>query len=78
MNAIQCTGTPESNRAIIDMTRGSKTPATMDKRVFDAVDGEMDSPQLSLAQLTGSVWVSPGEWVVQIADNAFCVNHVLN
>ena len=31
IEAIQATGTPESNREIIDWTRGSATPASMDK-----------------------------------------------
>jgi hypothetical protein len=51
-------GTPESNRAVIDWTRDSATPASMDK------NGD-DKPQLSISTLEGALWVAPGDWVLQ-------------
>lgn len=58
IEAIQATGTPESNREIIDWTRGSATPASMD-----------DHPErgrcLSIATLEGAHWVSPGDWIIR-------------
>ncbi len=68
IEAIQALGTPESNREIIDWTRGSATPASMDKRVTKLDDGStlVDTyPQLSIATLEGSMWVEPGDWVIR-------------
>ena len=58
IDAIQATGTPESNREIIDWTRGSKTPATMD------INGD-DEKQLSIATLEGAHWVTPGDFIIK-------------
>ncbi|KAA5604442.1 hypothetical protein F1188_16285 [Roseospira marina] len=58
IRAMQATGTPDSNRAIIDWTRGSKTPASMDLNPF----GEW---QLSIATLEGSHWVGPDDFVIE-------------
>lgn len=58
IEAIQATGTPESNREIIDWTRGSATPASMDSNA----DGR---PQLSIATLEGSHWVTVGDYVIR-------------
>jgi hypothetical protein len=58
IEAIQSLGTPESNREIIDWTRGSKTPASMD-----------DHPEmgnlLSISTLEGAHWVTPGDWIIK-------------
>ncbi len=58
IEAKQATGTPESNREIIDWTRGSATPASMD-----------DHPErgkcLSISTLEGAHWVSPGDWIIK-------------
>lgn len=58
IEAKQATGTPESNREIIDWTRGSATPASMD-----------DHPErgkcLSISTLEGAQWVSPGDWIIK-------------
>ncbi len=58
IEAMQATGTPESNREIIDWTRGSNTPASMD-----------DHPErgncLSISTLEGAHWVSPGDWIIR-------------
>lgn len=51
-------GTPESNRAVIDWTRDSATPAFMDK---NAAGNE----QLSINTLEGAHWVTPGDWIVR-------------
>lgn len=58
IEAKQATGTPESNREIIDWTRGSSTPASMDKNA----EGR---PQLSIATLEGAHWVTPGDWIIR-------------
>ena len=58
VEAIQTTGTPESNREVIDWTRGSATPASMDKNA----DGKS---QLSISTLEGTYWVSPGDWIIE-------------
>ena len=55
---IQYDGTPESNREIIDWTRGSKTPATMDKNMYD-------QRQLSIETLEGAHWVTKGDYVIK-------------
>ena len=62
IEAIQATGTPESNREIIDWTRDSKTPAGMDDRV---INDEVDENQLSIATLEGAHWVTPGDWIIK-------------
>ena len=58
IQAIQSTGTPENNRAIIDWTKGSDTPAYMD-----------DHPErgkcLSINTLEGAHWVSVGDFVIR-------------
>ena len=58
IEAIQAFGTPESNREIIDWTRGSATPASMDKNA-DGVS------QLSIATLEGTHWVTPGDYIIR-------------
>lgn len=58
IEAIQATGTPESNREIIDWTRGSSTPASMD------TDGE-GNRRLSIATKEGAHWVTPGDWIIK-------------
>lgn len=68
IEAHQATGTPESNRDIIDWTRGSKTPAFMDKRISHLDDGStlVDTyPQLSINTLEGAMWVDDGDWVIR-------------
>lgn len=62
IEARQAIGTPESNREIIDWTRGSETPAFMDRR--PSADGP-DLPCLSIHTLEGTHWVSPGDWIIQ-------------
>lgn len=61
IEALQATGTPESNREIIDWTRGSSTPAMMDKRL--TVDGESEC--LTIQTLEGSMWADPGDWIIR-------------
>lgn len=63
---IQATGAPDNNRRIIDWTRDSRTPATMD------CNGD-DERQLSLACLGGAAWVRPGDWITQTAPDVFIV-----
>ncbi len=58
IEAIRTTGTPESNREIIDWTRNTKTPAFMDR------DGEGKN-RLSIKTLEGTHWVSPGDWIIR-------------
>jgi hypothetical protein len=58
IEARQATGSPESNREIIDWTRGSRTPASMD-------DHPERGPSLWIATLEGAHWVTPGDWIIQ-------------
>lgn len=64
IEARRTDGTPESNRDIIDWTRGSATPAHMD-----------DHPErgrcLSINTLEGAHWVSPGDWVIRGVEGEF-------
>lgn len=72
IEAVQATGTPESNREIIDWTKGSETPASMDKRPMPALGGNyQDVPQLSIATLEGAHWVSPGDWIIKGVNGEF-------
>lgn len=64
IEARQSTGTPESNREIIDWTRGSKTPAFMDKH-------PEHGPRLSINTLEGAHWVTPGDWVIKGVQGEF-------
>lgn len=64
IEALQHDGSVESNRAIIDWTRGSETPATMDKNK----DG---GNQLSIATKEGSLWVSSGDWIIEGVQGEF-------
>jgi hypothetical protein len=66
IQAIQANGTPKSNREIINWTRGSKTPASMDKNAHD-------KPQLSISTLKGARarWVSPGDYIVKQTNEIF-------
>lgn len=59
IEAKQATGTPESNREIIDWTRDSATRASMD------VHPDHGSRCLTINTLEGSHWVSPGDWVIK-------------
>jgi hypothetical protein len=64
IEAIQATGTPESNREIIDWTRGSNTPARM--------EGNTDGvQQLTISTLEGAMWVSPGDWIIKGVSGEF-------
>lgn len=67
IEAREATGTPESNREIIDWTRGSRCPASMDKRVIDG----RDVATLSINTLEGAHWVSPGDWIIRGVKNEF-------
>ena len=58
VEAMRADGSPESNRAIIDWTRGSATPATMDTH---PKRGEC----LSIATLEGAHWVDRGDFVIR-------------
>ncbi len=58
VEAVQYTGTPESARAVIDLTRGTHTPASIER------DGE-DVRRVSIATLEGAMWVSVGDWVIK-------------
>lgn len=60
IQAIQATGTPESNREIINWTKHSSCPASMDKR---PVDGR-EVACLTIATLEGAHWVTPGDWII--------------
>ena len=62
IEAIFYLGTPESNREIIDWTRGSKTPASMDTFIGiddDGAENHSEEPRLTIATLEGAHWVSP-------------------
>ncbi len=68
IEAIQATGTQDSNRSILDWTRESKTPASMNRRVTYLDDGSAladDEPCLSIATLEGAHLVSPGDWIIK-------------
>ena len=72
IEARQATGTPESNREIIDWTRGSDTPASMDKRPVTSPAGETeDIPSLSIATMEGAHWVTPGDYIIQGVQGEF-------
>jgi len=58
IEAVQALGTPESNREIIDWTRGSTTPAYLD------ANGE-GNVCLSINTLEGAHYVSAGDWVIR-------------
>lgn len=58
IEAIQATGTPDSNREIIEWTKGSNTPASMDKN-------KDDIQQLSINTLEGAHWVTPGDYIIR-------------
>lgn len=58
IEAIQATGTPESNREIIDWTREADCRAYMDR------DGEGEQ-RLSINTLEGAMWVSVGDWIIK-------------
>jgi hypothetical protein len=68
IDAIQSTGTPESNREIIDWLRGTGTPAYMDTEVRNCSpehpDG-FDYPALYINTLEGAMKVSAGDWVIR-------------
>jgi hypothetical protein len=63
IEAIQHDGTPDSNRRIIDWTRGSATPAYMDEQIISS-EGDTRS-QLSINTLEGAMWVGTGDWVIR-------------
>ena len=58
IQAVKTDGSPESNREIIDWTRGSETPASMDSNAHGKA-------QLSIATLEGAHWVRPGDWIIK-------------
>lgn len=64
IEAVQALGTPESNREIIDWTRNSATPATMDHH-------PERGKCLTIATLEGPHWVSPGDWIIRGVQGEF-------
>ncbi|WP_293723610.1 hypothetical protein [Stappia sp.] len=58
VEAVATDGSPESNRAIIDWTRGSKTPASMD-------DHPTRGQCLTISTLEGAHWVDKGDYVIR-------------
>ena len=68
IDAKQASGTPESNREIIDWTRGSATPAFMDTEVRNCSaehpDG-FDYPVLKINTLEGTMTVAQGDWIIK-------------
>jgi hypothetical protein len=64
IEAVQADGTPDINRKIIDWTRGSRTPASMDKHPDHG-------SRLSIATLEGAMWVSPGDWIIKGINGEF-------
>lgn len=58
IEALQSTGKPDSNRLIIDWTRGSQTPVSMDTNAND-------EQQLTITTLEGALWVTPGDWIIR-------------
>jgi len=74
IEAVRATGTPQSNREIIDWARGSRTPAYMDTRFVRLDDGNVlaDSTQcLTIATLEGAMWVDPGDWIIKGVEGEF-------
>lgn len=59
IEAVLSTGFPESNRAIIDWTRGSKTPAFMEHQ------------KLYIQTLEGNMLVHPDDWVIKGVQGEF-------
>lgn len=59
IEAKQASGTPESNREIIDWTRGSATPAFLDDHP------DHDGLRLNINTLEGAMWVTPGDWIIK-------------
>lgn len=53
IEAVQATGTPESNREIIDWTRDSATPAYMEDK------------KLCINTLEGTFWITPGDYIIR-------------
>lgn len=61
IEARRATGSSESNREIINWTRGSPTPASMD----DRPSGEGKEKCLTINTLEGARWVTPGDWIIK-------------
>lgn len=61
---ITATGTPTNNRAIIDLVRGSRTPAWMERNADDI-------QQLTISTLEGARWVQPGDVIKEVAPDVF-------
>lgn len=61
-------GTVEGNRAIIDWTRGSATPAFMDTEIRNCSpehpDG-FDYPVLKITTLEGDMRAQPGDYIIR-------------
>ena len=74
IEAVQYLGTPESNREIIDWTRGSPTPAFMCDEVRNCSPEHpegFDYPVLKINTLEGTHTVRIGDWVIQGVANEF-------
>ncbi len=74
IEARQSTGEPGSNRDIIDWTRGSETPASMDTFIGiddDGAENHHEKPMLSITTLEGAHWVTPGDWVIKGVNGEF-------
>lgn len=74
IEARQALGTPESNREIIEWTRGSQTPASMDRRPWPQADGSVlvdDRPSLTISTLEGALWVDQGDWIIRGVQGEF-------
>jgi hypothetical protein len=68
IEAVQYTGTEESNRRIIDWTRNSKTPAFMDTEIRNCspeVPDGFDYPVLKINTLEGAMTVASHDYVIR-------------
>ena len=74
VDAIKYTNTPEVNRLIIDLARGSKSPAFMDTEIRNCSekfpDG-FDYPILMINTLDGAMTVREGDYVIKGTQGEF-------
>jgi hypothetical protein len=58
IEAVEATGTPESNRQIIEWARGGESFAHMG-------DADGDHQTLYIETLEGAMRVTPGDWIIK-------------
>ncbi|MDD5371422.1 MAG: hypothetical protein PHQ40_20275 [Anaerolineaceae bacterium] len=68
VEAFQYFGNAQSNQEVLDLTKGSKTPAFMDAEIAYCSPENPEGfvyPVLKISTMEGDLIIRPGDWVIK-------------